>query len=76
MHSSSKWLRPAVVGISKFIFATIYFDNWVFLKTFNFHVPFTLGDCLQMWRHRELDWDDVDCNDGGSENKPICQIFS
>ena len=33
------------------------------------------GDCLQMWRNAGLDWDDVDCNDGGSENKPICQKF-
>jgi len=34
------------------------------------------GDCLQMLRHEGLDWDDVDCTDGGPENKPICQKFS
>ena len=34
------------------------------------------GDCLQMWRTQNLKWDDVDCNDGGSENKPICQKFA
>ena len=34
------------------------------------------GDCLQMWRSQSLKWDDVDCNDGGSENKPICQKFA
>lgn len=34
------------------------------------------GDCLQMWRTQSLKWDDVDCNDGGSENKPICQKFA
>ena len=33
------------------------------------------GDCLQMWRNQNLKWDDVDCNSGGSENKPICQKF-
>ena len=30
---------------------------------------------LQMWRTQSLKWDDVDCNDGGSENKLICQKF-
>ena len=48
----------------------------VWVSFHNSLTKFTLGDCLQMWRHRELDWDDVDCNDGGSENKAICQMFS
>ena len=35
------------------------------------------GDCLQMWRHAGLNWDDVGCHDNdNAENKPICQKFS